>query len=455
MKKFTVNAPSYTESVCPVCLQKLPAQRISLGEEVYLEKTCPTHGEFRTLIWRGNPDIVTWVNLKTPSHPAVCYTDIKQGCPYDCGLCPAHRQHTCTALLEVTQRCNLNCSICFADAGGNCGSDPSLALVESWYQAVRDASGPCNIQLSGGEPTLRDDLPDIVSLGRRMGFDFIQINTNGLRLASDPSYAVKLSQAGLSSAFLQFDGTDESIYEQLRGQKLLEQKKAAIRNCADANIGVVLVPTLVPSVNIGNIGSILRFAIAHMPTVRGVHFQPVSYFGRYAGMTVPQERITIPDILRRIEQQMDGAVTTSDFRPPGCEHALCSFHGKFITLPDGTLKSVGMESNSCCQKTQTAAEGATKTKRFVSLHWGAPQVPAVETSANPSEYSEWDHFIDYARSHTLTISGMAFQDAWSLDLERLKSCCIHVVSPDGRLIPFCAYNVTDVQGRSLYRNEMK
>ncbi len=442
---------SATESVCPVCLQRLPAARVSRGEEIFLNKTCPEHGVFQTLIWRGAPAMDSWVNRKSPSPPEVRYTEVVSGCPFDCGLCGDHRQHTCTALLEVTQRCNLHCSICFADAGRDDSPDPAIGVVEGWYQAVKEASGACNIQLSGGEPTVRDDLPDVVRLGRRLGFDFIQINTNGLRLAGDPDFVRELKEAGLASVFLQFDGTEDSIYEKLRGRRLLKQKKAAIRNCAEHGLGVILVPTLVPGVNDGNVGAILDFAVNRMPTVRGVHFQPVSYFGRYPAGTKEPERITIPDVVRLIAQQTEGRISAGWFRPPGCEHELCSFHGSLLVLPDGSFRSLTKEDSSCCSPVATAAEGARNTRRYVARQWVAPPKAAGGVAPGVGGLTNWDGFLEYARAHTLAVSGMAFQDAWNLDLERLKSCCIHVVSPEGKLIPFCAYNLTGVQGQSLYR----
>ena len=155
--------------------------------------------------------------------------------------------------------------------------------------------------------------------------------------------SVSLPKRGCRRFFLQFDGTEDRIYEQLRGRKLLVEKLAAIQNCAAQNIGVILVPTLVPSVNTGNIGSILHFARNRMPIVRGVHFQPVSYFGRYGELADSLERITIPEVLRLIEEQTGGAIQASDFSPPGCEHAYCSFHCNFIRMPDGRLKAADKE----------------------------------------------------------------------------------------------------------------
>lgn len=442
---------SITESVCPECLARIPAERVQRGEDVYLRKTCAEHGTFETIIWRGSPAFTSWVRPKTPAYPAHPLTEVEAGCPFDCGLCPDHRQQTCTALLEVTQRCNLGCPVCFASSEVSQSTDPALSVIEGWYRRLLEVSGTANVQLSGGEPTLRDDLPDIVAMGRALGFGFIQLNTNGLRLAADPAYVEALAEAGLASVFLQFDGMEDDIYRAIRGRALFDRKRAAIENCARFNIGVILVPTVVPGVNLHNVGEIIDFALAHMPAVRGVHFQPVSYFGRYPQPPADADRVTIPEIIRAIEQQTGGRVQTKHFQPSGCENALCSFHGNYVLMSDGELRTWGgaVKSANCCGQPESAAEGAAKAREFVAQKWVDPG-DIITLTPGPS-LGGWDDFLRRARTHAFSVSGMAFQDAWTLDLARLRDCCIHTVSPDGRIIPFCAYNLTNYEGQALYR----
>ncbi len=237
-----------TRSLCPVCLRRIPAQRTSAGERVYLVKTCPDHGSFKTLIWDGYPAFQSWKRPKIPTTPPATPRSMEAGCPFDCGLCPDHRQRSCTILLEVTRRCNLSCSFCYADAGGD-PTDPDLKTIQGWYQSAADAGDRCNIQLSGGEPTLRNDLPEIVAMGRKYGFSFIQLNTNGIRLAKDTTFLRNLKAAGLDSIFLQFDGLTLQTHEKIRGRNLVDEKLATVSACGDHDIGVVLVPTLVPGSN--------------------------------------------------------------------------------------------------------------------------------------------------------------------------------------------------------------
>jgi hypothetical protein len=449
-----------TASLCPVCLARLDARRVSRGPAVYLEKACPEHGFFAARIWDGEPIFTGWQRPKIPTRPPHCGQTVNKGCPFDCGLCPDHRQRSCTIILEVTERCNLDCPVCYADAGKRESADPPLEVIAKWYAAARLAGSGSNIQLSGGEPTLRDDLPQIVAMGREAGFGFIQINTNGLRLAQDPTYLKELKTAGLASVFLQFDGTDNSIYRKLRGRDLLDTKLATIAACERHQIGVVLVPTLVPGVNDRDVGHILGLAVERSPVVRAVHFQPVSYFGRFPHPPEDQDRITLPELMRLIETQTEGVFQAAQFSPPGCENALCSFSANFMVMPDQSIRSVGGAwSGSCCPQPIEAERGAANAIGCVARQWSAPQGCACSSGPSLSGPDgtgdggalDLDAFLLRAKNHMLAVSAMAFQDVWNLDLERVRDCCIHVMAPDTRLVPFCLYNLTSCRGQRFYR----
>lgn len=438
-----------TASVCPECLKVIPADKIMVDGAVYLVKRCAEHGVFRVLIWDGEPAYTDWGVKKIPVTIKNPVTRVGKGCPYDCGLCPQHRQETCCVLLEVTANCNLNCPICFASARGKTGSDPSLNEIRAWYGWLADHGGPFNIQLSGGEPTVREDLPEIVRSGREGGFTYLQLNSNGLRLAREPELAGILKEAGLNSVFLQFDGTDDEIYKQIRGRALFREKMTAIDHCARAGLGVILVPTLVPGVNMDNLGAIIDLAVAGMPHIRGVHFQPIGYFGRYPG-TPPAKRVTVPEILRAVERQTDGRIKADHFTPAGAENAYCTFHGNFTLAPDGNLKPWGSfrQFKAAREPVHPRVE-IQKARAFVARQWSAP--PAGGQCDCQLGAPGFDEFLERVQGYTLCISGMAFQDAWTLDLDRLRDCKLHVFHPDGRLIPFCAYNLTARDGRSIYR----
>lgn len=438
------NVLGRVQSVCPECLRRVDGELVREGDLVRMVKTCPVHGCFATVVWRGEPEFASWVRPKIPFGGGVREVG-GRGCPYDCGLCARHAQRTCTALVEITQRCNLRCPICFADSGST-GADLDHDTLRRMFNQIMVRTGGCNIQLSGGEPTVRHDLPEIVTMARQAGFGFVQVNTNGLRLAEDAELAPRLAEAGLASVFLQFDGVREEVFKTLRGRELFEIKCRAIANASAAGLGVVLVPTVVRGVNTDQLWDVVRFGLELQPYVRGVHFQPMSYFGRYPANFIP-EHVTLPEVMSGLVAQSGGLVTLRDFLPPGCEHALCSFSGKFMTREDGVLVRLGAATCDCSPK--PAEAGALKSIGVTARQWAAPDKSVLGEVAE----NDLDRFVARAKTYSFSISGMAFQDAWTLNLERLQGCCIHVAQPDGRLIPFCAFNLTARDGRALYRGQ--
>ncbi len=429
---------SETKSVCPVCLERIDAGYTAGPDGVFLEKTCPEHGDFCVPVWDKPLDFLRW-KTRVIDGP-----DFKSNCPYDCGICEKHLQKTCCVLIEVTGRCNLACPTCFASSGGaDTGDDPDLATIASWYDRLMEEGGPFNIQLSGGEPTMRDDLPEIIRLGREKGFSFFQLNTNGLRIAGEPGYIEKLKEAGLSTVFLQFDGFSDKANLALRGRPVIEDKLRAVKRCQEAHVGVVLVPTVMKGANDDEVGDILRFAADNMPLVRGVHFQPISLFGRYSAGE--EARITFPELFKKIEEQMEGKLKRTDFLPSNAEHPLCGFHADY-QVKDGkwTLLRSGGEGCSC-------GISSDQARSVVARKWTAPEEIVPSERTRTMDVSYLDEFLIERQNTSLAISGMAFQDAYTMDLNRLRRCYIHVVSQEGRLIPFCSYNLTSDRGKSLYR----
>lgn len=477
------------QSLCPVCLKRLDAVYEEFppqSGEIVMRKFCPEHGEFVAPVWRGEPALANWHRPKTPSFPEHPGVGAERGCPFDCGLCPDHAQHTCTGQIEVTQRCDLGCPICYASSemeggpedGTEGAKDETRERIAFQLESLWRASGACNVQLSGGEPTMREDLPEIVAMARRRGFAFVQLNSNGLRLGREAGYASRLREAGLDSVYLQFDGPDDDVFSALRGRPLLESKLEAVRRCAEAGLGVVLVATLVPGVNTGTLGKLLRLALELGPAVRGLHMQPVSSFGRVPWKLPDAPRLTLPEIMRELARQSDGLLSVTDFHPPGCEHSMCSFSAVYrrAPRPDGgtdlALIPAHDEGTCCCGPGQsaaptaasgitcgdapdnaviTAAEGARVSREFTARHWRAPETTMPGTPTDGAG-DDFDRFLAKAGlAKRFTISCMAFQDAGNLDIARVRGCCIHVVTPDGRLVPFCLHNLTATDGTPLYR----
>lgn len=430
---------SHTKSVCPVCFKVIDADKKTGNDGlIYMEKTCPDHGRFSSLIWEGDlRSYLNWQIENSVNESPVNGKAADQGCPNDCGLCTEHQRKGCCMLLELTNRCNLRCPVCFASAGSREPEDLSMEEIGNQFDFLMSHGGPFNIQLSGGEPTVRDDLPEIISLGLSKGFTFFQLNTNGIRLGQESGYARILKDAGLNTVFLQFDGVSDDVYETLRGKPLLDIKKKAIDNCAEAGLGVVLVPVTAPGVNDSQVGDILRFAVDRMPAVRGVHFQPISYFGR-CGEERPAKPITIPKILALIEEQTQGIMKVSDFAGGGAENPYCSFHASYRKLEDGTLKLMPKKSGGCC-----CCTSSDDSREAVSSQWQG------EKSGGEDGF---DEFLNELHNTSFAVSGMIFQDAYNFDLERVKRCYICEVDKKFGMVPFCAYNLTNTAGEYLYRN---
>ncbi len=425
-----------TRSVCPVCLQNLPARLVREdGGRVFMEKACPEHGAFRSLVWAGAFDFEQWLLGRPPLSE-----EDGLRCPADCGLCAAHEIGTCCALLEVTNRCDLRCRYCFAD-GGSSADEPE---AEELRAAIRDIVRQCGhplLQLSGGEPTLRDDLPELVRFAREAGCGTVQLNTNGLRLAREPDYAKRLADAGLDIVFLQFDGTRDAVYEALRGRPLLREKLEAIRVCAALRVGVTLVPTVVKGVNDGELGAIVDLARSLVPGVRGVHFQPVSYFGRYPRQPAAEERYTLDRLMADLSEQ--AGLPRDCFMPSRCDHPLCGFHAGFLVDPKGGLRPLSSFAHA-----SPCRGSADDNRAYVARHWRrAPEEPAP--AGGFAEEMDFDTFLYRLRHESLTLSAMAFQDAGNLNIERLRSCSLHVYD-HGKIRPFCARYLTAVEpsGRS-------
>ena len=441
-----------TFSVCPVCLKKIPAYltRRSGEKEIWMRKSCPEHGGFRVKIWSGRTAFEHWTQREEPLAP-----EQAEGCAGDCRNCAdgVHGQDTCCVILEVTKACNMHCSFCFAHGGETEEQPPYEELCRAIDEIARKGNGPL-IQFAGGEPTLRDDLPELVRYAKEAGCQYTQVNTNGIRLAEDEAFVRKLAEAGLDIVFLQFDGTDEAVYRMLRGREMLEIKRKAIRSCGRYRVGVTLVPAIVRGVNDSELGNIVREAVDSFPAVKAVHFQPVTYLGRvpYPAEALP-EHYTLDELMADLCAQT--GIPESALLPSRCDHAMCEFHATFML--NGKRQLVPMTDRAA--DTRQERTDAARNRQYVAEHWRREQRLTAENASERAEAPlperdpglplvctdreemDFDIFVRKMRSQTLKISAMAFQDAMNLDLERLYRCSLHVYE-DGRLLPFCAKYMT-------------
>ncbi len=461
----------HTQSLCPECLKVLDAEIYEEDGKVYIKKECPEHGAYKELYWS---DYGQYERVKAFEYIGNGIenprTETKNGCPYDCGICPKHKSQTVLAIIDVTNRCNLRCPVCFATAGTTgYVYEPSKEQIQAMLVNLR-ANKPVPVdalQFSGGEPTIREDLPELVKMAKEVGIKHVEVNTNGIRLASSVDYCRSLKEAGVSTVYLQFDGVTPDVFKFTRGADLLPTKLKAIENCRQAGIhSVVLVCTLVKGVNDHEVGGIIKFAIDNFDVVRCVNFQPVSLCGRIPEEQRKQMRITIPEFMEDVEKQTDGQIKVSDFYPvptvvpvaravgamkkkhyseftahPHCGMATYVFveDGKIVPITqygdvDKFIKSMekAFEEYEKGHETRLKMQvvGSMRNIKFDMLKkyiW-----PLLKTGS----YSA----LGDLHRKMLMISSMHFMDPYNFDLERVQRCCIHYAVPDGRIIPFCTMN---------------
>lgn len=296
---------------------------------------------------------------------------------------------------------------------------------------------------------MRKDLPEIIAAGREVGFDHIEVNTNGIALARDLELTKRLAQAGLNVVYLQFDGVNDEVYARLRGQNLLSLKMQAIENCERNGIAVTLVPTIVKGVNDDQLGDIIRLAMAKK-NITGVNFQPVTFLGRYPqAFCDPSDRVTIPDLVNGIAKQMNNALSEDDFYPIPCPHPQCSALTLALADKDHIFPLTRLVNVKAMVGRVMDPAGVVPVA--ISKLWSLrPQDDVLKAIQSFMLISDLTKEGGGVKSKLLTVSMMAFQDCWTIDLERLQKCCIHVVTTEGKLVPFCARYLTGKAGQRLY-----
>ncbi|MBC7130310.1 radical SAM protein, partial [Candidatus Bathyarchaeota archaeon] len=422
---------------CPECLRIVPAEVYAENGKVLMHKTCPVHGAFKSLLWSDQRSYSGLFKYETPGSPPNPTFHSQQGCPYNCGLCREHKQHTCLAILEVTGRCNLTCPVCIANPS-RVKPEPELNHIEDTLKKLLKSEGaPTALQISGGEPTLRKDLPEIVGLAKSLGFKRIEIDTNGVELARNKTLAENLAASGAGGIYLQFDSITEEANICLRGKaQLFSLKEKAIRAALRAGLEVVLAATIVKGVNDDQVWDIIRYAVKRK--LRGVNFQTFAASGRYPPILFnPMNRITIPQILREIQVQSGGVLKVADFIPIPCPDVRCSVLAYTIIAEDGRLISLSR---------------LVDAEKIIGLHRMPGDYSHVLEALAQIRGSCFRLLPDSFDENFFSVSCHSLQDVWTVDLKRVKRCCIHELTIDGRLVPFCLYHLTSVNGEPFYKH---
>jgi len=437
-----------TTSVCATCLHVVEAKIVMRGERVYMDKWCPVHGTERVLVsddaqyYRACRE--TWI--KPPELPLRFDTPMHYGCPYDCGLCPDHMQHSCLSLVEINEHCNLECPICYAESGPKRPGHRSLDDVRAMLDAIVANEGePDVVQISGGEPTLHPEFFAILDEAAARPIRHLMVNTNGLRIARDAAFAERLAREHPRvEIYLQFDSLRESALRRLRGADLTGVRAAALERLNALGLSTTLVVTLQKGVNDDEIGAILEFAAAQ-PCVRGVTLQPIQEAGRTEGYDRHENRLTVSEIRRRIAEQ-SRVFELADVVPVPCNpdtlamaYAL-KLGGELVPLTrfvDAATLVAGERSTIVFE--QDPALRARVFDLFATNHSPESQASCLSELLCCLPRVQAPATLDYRNVFRVLI--VQFMDAHSLDIRALKKSCIHIAEPDGRLIPFEAYNL--------------
>jgi 7,8-dihydro-6-hydroxymethylpterin dimethyltransferase len=449
-----------TQSICPRCRRLLDADLLVRSGRVVLSRTCPDHGTFEAVVYGDAARYLEIQRFDKPGEaPLERQTEVVNGCPHDCGICPEHAQHTCLGIIEVNTACNLDCPICFADSGTGPqehGYSLDLEQVESMLDAFVRAEGePESVQLSGGEPSIHPQILEMLAAAKSRGIALVMLNTNGIRLARDPRFAPALADLGVH-VYLQFDGFDEETQVAIRGKPLTEEKLRALDRCEAAGVSVSLAAAVESGVNEHEVGEIVRFGIKH-PAVTGVFFQPVTHSGRFRLDADPLDKLTNSDVIEAISEQLPEWFRTDDFVPvpccsPSCRSATFALYDGSDLVPLPRLVDVEQYLDYVTNRAlpdpevRTALEGLWSAKAAGGSEPVAERLDCIAcATAMPSELREVA-----ARGFMIVVQD--FQDPYTLDVQKLRKCCVSEITPDGRLIPFCAYN--SVGYREQVRLEM-
>ncbi len=450
-----------TNAICTTCFQKVEAKIISENNHVYMQKRCFTHGMEKVLI---STDLEYYQKcrsfIKPSEMPLVWNTPIKYGCPYDCGLCPDHEQHSCLTLVEITDHCNLECPICFAESSPHRQTHRSLEHVEKLLDAiVRNEGEPDIVQISGGEPTIHPQFFEILDAAKKRPIRHLMVNTNGLRIANDIEFVKRLETYSPGfEIYLQFDSFEEDALHELRGVDLRKVRMKALEHLNEFNISTTLVVTLKKGLNDKECGKIIDYGLKQR-CVRGVTFQPIQAAGRLEDFNPATDRLTLSEVRQNILDQTN-VFSSSDIIPVPC-HPDALAMGYALKMGESVLPLTRLVSEDVLLKggrntivyEQDEAIRQNIFKLFSTNHSPNSAAHALQSLLCCLPQVEVPTAIGY--DHVFRVIIMQFMDAQTLDIRSVKKSCVHIVHTDGRIIPFDTYNLFYRNGKEELLNKIR
>jgi uncharacterized radical SAM superfamily Fe-S cluster-containing enzyme len=473
--------PKTVETLCPDCGRNIIGRVFDWEGDVYMEKTCPDHGYVKDLVTTNTELFLKCQQWSFREGAGLTNPTVKDAkhCPSECGLCNQHQSHTLLGQIDLTNRCNLSCPICFANANvqGFIYEPDFDEIVRQLEQLRGYRPVPASaVQFNGGEPTIYPRFLDAVRKATELGFSHIQVASNGIMLA-DPDFALQCAEAGLHTVYLQFDGVDDEIYEYTRGRKLIDIKHQALENIHRAGMKATLVPTIVRGINDDQVPKILQFALNNIHVVSAIAYQPVVFTGRISTDEREAQRYTLGDLANQLEETglIDVmrdiyplsviapvsrlmAAVTGDPKITATAHPTCSSGTYFVVDKHKNAVPISriFDVEGILTEMDELAE-RIENSRF--KWWYKIKVPKLfKKHFRPEEAPEGMNVRSFMHAlkgmtdkktgrgksgettyRTLMAAAMHFQDRYNYDIERVRRCVIHYSTPEG-MFPFCAYN---------------
>jgi 7,8-dihydro-6-hydroxymethylpterin dimethyltransferase len=448
-----------TMSLCETCLKLVHAKITIEGDDVFYVKRCPEHGTQKTLVSTDAAYFKSCKDFIKPGDLPLQYQSrTHYGCPYDCGLCPDHEQHSCLALIEINDECNLSCPVCFADSSPQRTRHRSLKEVDAMLETLVASEGnPDLVQISGGEPTIHPQIVDILKLAKSKPIRHIMVNTNGIRIATDKAFVAELAKLKPGfEVYLQFDSLHRDALENLRGADLRKVREQALANLEEAGISTTLVCVVKKGVNDGEIGDIVRHALSYK-CVRGITFQPVQDAGRNLDFDKNRDRIVLSDIRRAIATQAGEVFAAEDVIPLPCNPDSISIA---YGLRDGS--SVTPITQLLPRDELLAAPNTISYERHPQIKARMFDLLSLASSGERTKTVLGDLLCclpkievpsDLGYDKVFRIVIVQFLDKYNFCVATVKRSCIHFVTPQQKIIPFDTYNLFYREGLDVKLRE--